>query len=113
MFAHVISHADPVYARGLYPFPPVSHILVMEMWTSQLSPEERGGRMLADIPGSQEGRTALAVVGRNRLSLMRIRGQEPRLDRWTTADTPDAGHMIESLALFDKNAKRLYRTTRS
>lgn len=55
-------------------------ILCCESWTSRISPEERNGRMLADIPGSLETRIiSYGDVNGKSKSVSRARGEKPQL----------------------------------
>lgn len=54
---------------------------VTEAWMSMVEPDERDGRMLADIPGSKEIRVAFAIDCAGRAyHVQRIRGERPTVE---------------------------------
>jgi hypothetical protein len=102
-------HASEV-RDTLPPGVPVAAALVTEAWGSDdpeahVAVEERGAR-LADIVGSRECRWALAVCGKHRLSVNRLRGESPRYHRSSPEDL--RGTIPEALAAVYRATRRVY-----
>jgi hypothetical protein len=92
-----------------YPGRPFIHLLVMEAWGRQFSgPAERAAetRMFADIPGSVELRTGIAIHGDTRVSLTRRRGTDPVLT--VLPDAVDGGGMPSSLCRIHHRVTEAY-----
>ncbi|MPZ66229.1 MAG: hypothetical protein GEU83_12170 [Pseudonocardiaceae bacterium] len=110
---------QPSLAR-CYSSAPVAHILIHEAWMYSSAievddvtglEEEIAGRRLADVPGSVEIRLAVAVLGRHRLVVRRVRGEEPMLlhaDKNSPVGIEFAGLLMEALIAVDRAAKRAY-----
>ena len=70
--------------------------LIHEAWVSDIAPEERGGRSLADIPGSWESRGVVVIdCGGRVVYVRRTRGEDPVVEGEDVAVT---GAMVEALA---------------
>lgn len=70
----------------------------MEAWMGSMSPEEREGRRLADIPGSQEIRSVIVLDGAGRVVFcQRIRGQKPTVRTSEDPDVEVAGMILAGL----------------
>jgi hypothetical protein len=93
-----------------YPSPVITHILISEMWMNVITAEnkaefekQRAGRMLADIPGTVEGRFAMAILADHMILLRRIRGKDPEVQTIPRNGPSTAtlmGGMAESMCKF-------------